>query len=922
MRIGMLGPLEVQDDDGAEIPVPGARLRTLLAVLALEPGTTVPVSRIVDAVWGARPPHRPGNAVQALVSRLRRTGIAVEARANGYVLAVDTDTDTFERLVGRERWGEALELWRGPALADVRDQEYFAAAVARLEEMRFTALRQDGSVAELTALVAENPLREELVHALMRALVSGGRTADALALYARTRAALAEQLGADPSPELSALHARILRGAVEHRTNLRAALTSFVGRTADVVEIRDLIRDHRLVTLTGPGGCGKTRLAVEAVRALPGEVWLVELAGLTDADEVPAAVLTTLGIRDLAALRGRELLVVLDNCEHLVDRVAHLTDTLLGECPALRVLATSREPLGITGEVVRLVEPLDLPPADARLADSVSYPAVRLLIDRASPGFVASEAVVRICRALDGIPLAIELAAARLRTMPAEQVAARLDDRFRVLTHGSRTALPRHQTLRAVIDWSWDLLSEQERTVLCRLAVFAGGATLEAAEAVCGPESVLTALVDKSLVIAGERYRMLDTIKAYCLEKLTDHDAAHRAHAEYFIALAESVDPHLRRAEQVEWLPRIHAEDDNINAALRNATEARIGIRLTAAASWYWLFEWSLRCRMVPGAELGARALSLPGEVDDESRATALAAVAQFNLLGNGDEDLASRWLDTARRLGGRHPIVQVAAADPLQSDDPWVRSMARLFQSQGATNSGRPDEDGLRAALAGFRSIGERWGIAHCLAGIADLTAWRGDLAAAVAGCEEAIAVTEEIVSSQDTWKPRLRLAQLLWLHGDRHRSADALHTAERDASRIGLPEAVIAAASTRAEIARWSGDFDAALVSLARAESALDGRTVNWGFRAALLDLRGYLTGDRRDAMAWARRARSAPLIAQVLIGQADQALRAGDVAAAARLLAESVAVRGAPDLSNPDAARIQAALSEHPELSDPYA
>nr|WP_225955500.1 BTAD domain-containing putative transcriptional regulator [Kibdelosporangium phytohabitans] len=847
-----------------------------------------------------------------MVSRLRKTGITVEAHPNGYALAVDTvDACRFEQLVRGGQWREALDLWRGPVLADVRDREYFAAAVARLEEMRFAALEQDGSVSELTALVAENPLREKLVGALMRALVAAGRAADALALYARTRAALAEELGADPSPELAALHSEILHGTAE--TNLRAALTSFVGRTADVAQVRHLVREHRLVTLVGPGGCGKTRLAVEAARALPGEVWLVELAALTDPDEVPAAILTALGIRDLAALRTRDMLLVLDNCEHLVDRVAHLADKLLGECPALRILATSREPLAITGEAVRVVEPLELPPENTRLADALSYPAVRLLTERAYPGFVATEAVVRICRALDGIPLAIELAAARLRTMPAEQMAARLHDRFAVLTQGSRTALPRHQTLRSVIDWSWDLLSEREKAVLCGLAVFAGGATLEAAETVCGADAlgVLTALADKSLVIAGGRYRMLDTIKAYCLEKLTDRDAAYRAHASYFIALCETADPHLRRAEQVEWLPRIHAEDDNINTALRHATDASVGIRLTAAAGWYWLLEWSLRCREVLGAELGARALTLPGEVDDDTRATALASVAQFNFLGNGDERLAEEWIATARHLGGRHPIVRlVTGAEP---DDPWAQAMARLFQASESVNTGHPGEAGMRAALAGFRAIGERWGIAHCLAGIADQASWRGDLTAAVAGYEEAIAVTEEIVPSEDAWKPRLRLAQLLWLRGDRSRSADALRRAERDASRIGLPEALTAAACTRAGIARWSGDMDGARAALARAEAAVEGLAVNWGFRALLLDLRGYLLGDRRDALAWARRTRSAPLVAHVLIGHADEALRAGDAAQAARLLAQSVEVRGTPDLTNPDAARIQAKLSD---------
>lgn len=915
VRIGLLGPLEVRAVDGTEIPVPGARLRALLTALALEPGKTVPLERLVDAAWGARPPQRPANAVQALVSRLRKAGIGISAQPQGYRLVITpdaVDVTTFERLVREGHRQEAMELWRGPALLEVRGTEYFAAWVAKLEELRLTAL-EDGSISELTELVAENPLRERLVGALMRALAAAGRSADALRLYDRTRKALAEELGADPSAELSELHTEILRGAPE--TNLRAALTSFVGRSAEVAEVRRLVGEYRLTTLTGPGGSGKTRLAVEAARAIPGEVWLVELAALSD--DVPEAILSTLGIRDLDALRTRDVLLVLDNCEHLIDEVAHVADKLLGACPSLRILATSREPLGITGEAVCSVEPLALPPADSQLPDALAYPAVRLLLERAHPGFTPTRAIVRICRALDGIPLAIELAAALLRTMTADQVASRLDDRFRLLTKGSRTALPRHQTLKAVIDWSWDLLSSRERTVLCRLAVFADGATLEAAEHVCGPDAVdvLTALADKSLVIAGERYRMLETIKAYCLERLEDPADARQAHASYFIALAETADPYLRRSAQVAWLARMHAEDANINSALL-VSDAQTAVRLTAAVGWYWLLEWSLRCRRVPGVSLGARALSLPGSVDPEPRATASAAVAQFNLLGNGDEEQALDWLATAQRLGGRHPMVQLVSADPSASGDPWVRAMGRLHAAIGSINTGNPDEASLVASLAEFRALGERWGILNSLTHLADLASWRGDLAAAVAGYQEAVDVVEEIVDGQDAWKPRLRLAQLLWLHGSYDASALALSKASRDAARIGLPEAMTAAAYTAADIARWSGDLDAARSELAKASSLAKDLTVNWGFRALLLDLSGYLTGSSRaDALVWARRSHSAPLIAHVLIGQADAALRSGDHAEAERLLAESVAVRGTPDLSNPDAARIQA------ELSDPH-
>jgi predicted ATPase len=319
---------------------------------------------------------------------------------------------------------------------------------------------------------------------------------------------------------------------VRSRTNLRAALTSFVGREEDVAEVGRLVGEYRLTTLTGPGGSGKTRLSVETARTLldhtPDGVWLVELASLAGETEAAQAILAALGIpeqalvdsspaaglvdRLVAALGGRSALLVLDNCEHMIGAAAALADRLLGECPRLRILATSREPLGITGEVVRPVVPLALPPLEPSSLPLTSYAAIRLWVDRARaarPGFALTDdtvpIVVRICRALDGMPLAIELAAVRLRTMTVEQVATQLEDRFRLLTGGSRTALPRHRTLRAVVDWSWDLLSERERALLRRLAVFAGGATVVAAERVCGDETVaaeevfelLNALVDK-----------------------------------------------------------------------------------------------------------------------------------------------------------------------------------------------------------------------------------------------------------------------------------------------------------------------------------------------------------------------------------------------------------------------------------------
>ncbi|MEV7803338.1 BTAD domain-containing putative transcriptional regulator [Microbispora sp. NPDC088329] len=670
----VLGPLDVRRD-GRPVEVGGRRLRALLTLLLLDAGRTVSTEALVAGVWDDRPPPGVGNALQALVSRLRATvgrGL-VAGGSSGYRLDVSpdqVDLHLFARLA-REGAGalaegdpgraahllrEALGLWRGAPLTDLPNAE---AEVARLEELRTAATedrieaelalgRHADLVPELRLLVTADPLRERPHGQLMRALYGAGRRVEALAAYEVARSVFAERLGADPSPALAGLHLAMLRGesgcgpspvpAGTLRTgdprpprpprqgNLRARLTSFVGRDDDVGRIGALLAADRLVTLLGPGGAGKTRLAVESAEALaagvPDGVWLVELAPVGDAAEVPQAVLTALGLRDtglvpvrpvpvmssapampsgqggesdpatrlVSALAARDTLIVLDNCEHVVEPAAALADRLLAEFPGVRILATSREPLGITGERLWPVGPLG------------AGHAVRLFAERAAavrPGYVVDDgerdAVQRICRELDGMPLAIELAAARFRTLSAGQIADRLGDRFRLLTGGSRTAMPRHP-LRAVVEWSWDLLDAGERALAARLAVFAGGATLEAAEQVCeGDIDVLGRLVDKSLVaFDGGRYRMLETIKAYAAERLAesgDERPVRLAHAEFFARFAEAAEPHLRRAEQLEWLARLSAEHDNLSAALRWAceeAEADLALRLVGGLGWYW----------------------------------------------------------------------------------------------------------------------------------------------------------------------------------------------------------------------------------------------------------------------------------------------------------------------------------------------
>ncbi|MFE4549142.1 BTAD domain-containing putative transcriptional regulator [Streptomyces sp. NPDC056785] len=580
---------------------------------------------------------------------------------------------------------DALALWHGPALADLPDR---AAEAVRWETRRLDVRRArlaaalalgqaEQSLPELTALCDLHPLDEPL-HALrLRALRDAGRPAEALAAYESVRALLADRLGSDPGPELRALHGELLRpadpapsprtpahpGGAGTRTrpaphhpapaadatapaprvpaagrgpgatpappgNLRARLTSFVGREADIGTIRNDLASARLVTLLGPGGAGKTRLSQEAAEAVAAGVrdgvWLAELAPVDDPKAVPDAVLTAVGARE-TVLRGagaeemraaserhddplhrlaeycskRTMLLILDNCEHVVDAAARLAEELLERCPGLTVLATSREPLGVPGELLRPVEPLPEPFALRLFADrgASARPGFRIDADAGT-----AEAAAEICRRLDGLPLAIELAAARLRMLTPRQIADRLDDRFRLLTSGSRTVLPRQQTLRAVVDWSWDLLDGDERDVLRRLSVFAGGCDLAAAEAVCGPAALeaLGSLVDKSLVVAAPsgdgamRYRLLETVAEYAGERLDEsgrRSAAERDHLTYYRELARTTDPQLRSPGQRAAIERMERESENLRAALQRAVaggDEQEALCLVLSLAWYW----------------------------------------------------------------------------------------------------------------------------------------------------------------------------------------------------------------------------------------------------------------------------------------------------------------------------------------------
>jgi predicted ATPase/DNA-binding SARP family transcriptional activator len=823
VEVGILGPLTVEDG-GRPIEVGGARLRALLIRLAASAGGWVPVSALIGDLWGEDPPADEINALQSLVSRLRRALIRselVESGPAGYRLAIapeSVDAIRFERLTahGRRRltegdpqeasaaFGEALRLWRGAPLAEVADATYAVAWIERLDKLRLSTIddradaglklgRHADLVAELDEVAGLHPLRERTHELLIRALAGSGRQAEALAAYEQLRRALAEELGLDPPLHLQQLQTAVLRDSPDllapterlnagtgsaamaagspvpdrpRRTNLRSSLTSFVGRELELLQLAAAIKRSRLVTLVGTGGAGKTRLASEAAGRLSDQgtdgVWMIQLAPVTDPDDVASTALGSIGTLDRAMLElsppshrdrdalsrlveslgGHDVVLILDNCEHLIDAAAKLAEHLLGLCPKLTVIATSREPLGIVGESLWPVLPLATPKLDDTQPTALETPAVRLFVDRVAlvrSGFAVTpsnaDAVAEICRRLDGLPLAIELAAARLRTLSVEAVAARLGNRFRLLTGGNRTAMPRHQTLRAVVAWSWELLTENERSLAEQLSVFPGGATVQAAAAICSidpagtrpllqvaehpdhrpgdrpdndlddaedldtedPATVeivadlLASLADKSLLVVVEasdsegaiqpRYRMLETIREFANERLADRGepaALRAAHARYFRDLAERAEPQLRSSAQLIWLDQLTAERDNLLAALRYAadtSDADTAIRIGAALSWYW----TLLGRHDEAATWLDLALKVPGPRPDEQYLIVLA-VQTLSAAAMGLQNAQPEDLDEILQLSN---ALDLRAGHPLLTLIPVGLS---LFMNDGAT--------------------------------------------------------------------------------------------------------------------------------------------------------------------------------------------------------------------------------------------
>jgi predicted ATPase/DNA-binding SARP family transcriptional activator len=1086
VRIGILGPLEVRDEAGQPVRLGGPRLRALLIRLALDPGRTIAAERLTGDLWPGTGPADASNALQALVSRLRNAAgpDIIEHWPGGYQLAVApaaVDATQFEQLVTTGRGAlaagdpergaavlrQALTLWRGPALVDVEDAPFAAGPITRLEELRLAATedRIDADLAlgrgaelapEAEELVSAHPLRERLRGQLMRILYLAGRQSDALAVYEDTRQLLADRLGVDPSPALSAVHLAILRadpdlgapagnGAVpspapgplvpsgsesaapapaapsgiasaapalpappavspQRISNLPAQLTSFVGRDEELNRVSKLLDESRLVILTGPGGTGKTRLAVEAAARvtdqMPDGVWFVPLAPVGDALDVPQAVLTAVGgpevvwLADTAdpvrvtalppldrladMLASRRLVLVLDNCEHLIGAVARLADRILAVAPGVRILATSREPLGVTGETLCPVPSLPLPPDGASPAEAMEYGAVRLLAERAAavrPGFIIDavtiEPVIRICRALDGNPLAIELAAARLRSLTPAQVASRLDDRFGLLTAGSRTALPRHQTLRAIVDWSWDLLNQAERTVLRRLSVFSGGATPAAAERVCGLGQdpgglidVIASLVDKSLVTAtGEaevRYLLLETVRAYATERLAEAgeaDQVRAAHAAYFLDLAEQGEPELRGPGQIEWLARLSAEHDNFAAALRYVIEARdaeSGLRFIAALAWFWVMrdyeteagEWAIGVRDIATEPVPA------GLADGYALCHILASIASAATAENPPPDLL---MDTLRSVSSvvsqdtRHPMLVLAQPmlvlvsgdlDGTQQKlralgnhpDPWVRAGRQALSGHLMLNNGQVTAAAadLVQGHAEFQAIGDRWGMILCLAGMAEVAMAQGHPDEALRILAEARGHAAAGLHGNFSDMMLIMIGKAKARLGDLDGARADLERGVRIAARIGELDDEAQGHLGLGQLACLARDFGRARQHLERAREITEGHLRRPGMSLIAMGAYSKLgcleeqQGDLDAAARWHAKAIAVaaespeifvpahPNLAEVVEGVAALAAARGQHTRAAELLGLAHTLHGFCDAANPEVARATTAVT----------
>lgn len=902
-RVSVLGPVRVEGRDGTLVEPPGTLAKALVAVLAAAPhdaGGTVGVETIIDELWGEAPPRNAKAALQTLVSRLRAVAAdgLVRFLPGGYALDVAPgELDLSAAQLAAESGGStadaaaldrALALWHGEPGTDLggapvaellagRSAAARAALLERRAALRAAAGDHDGAAADLRLLLDGAPVNEHLVAARLRELAASGRRADAIAEFAAFRAVLAEELGASPSAELVALNAELLRAeeptsrAPRLRIGVRAAPNELIGRGGDLDAIEQGLAHHRLVTILGTGGLGKTRLAQEvAARSTAPTVVVVELASVRSDDDVTLALASTLGIREAGSsqriaetairpdvrsrimqqLAERPALLVLDNCEQVVEGAATWTADLLAAVPSLRVLATSRSPLAIGAEQVYPLEPL--------AADGTSAapgPAAQLFIERARaarPGAALPlDIVTRLCDRLDGLPLAIELAAARVRSMTVEQIEARLENRFALLADGDRSAPERQRTLAAVIGWSWALLTDDERRALARLSWFADGFGLEAADRVTGVADavwLLDGLITQSMLSMTEtsdrgepRYRMLETVREYGQDRLGERGETaevSRAMRDWAVSFARDRLDEVDHGGQLHALDSLRVEQDNLVALLRGALDDRDGaavLGIFATLGYYWT---------VRSAHSEILAFSAP--VLDATRGTAAdapvpAATLSYVLIAGTNLAIGSpigvRALARLRRVAARElPVEPWVAAlssflfaypdlpraiDGLRemafAQDPRTALLGSIIQAQYDENAGDPVSARVHAARANQLSsvTNDVWAQAMSSMMLAQLASQSADPQEALRWTGVAREGLELLGAEQD-------LLQLEWMV-----SGSLLAAGRLEEARLGLDRMVDDSRSTSdglelraiaqlglAELARLEGRPDDALV------------------------------------------------------------------------------------------------------------
>ncbi len=867
----LLGPLEAEIDGGlVELGAP--KQRSLFAFLLLHPNEVVPPERAIDFLWGDDPPPSAHGSLQVYIHGLRKQvgSDRIETRGSGYLLTVgsgELDVDRFDRLVsdGRaglekgaaelasERLAEALSLWRGEPLADL-SFESFEAERAVLRERRHAAheLRidaqlalgdHDGLVPELEELIAEHPYRERLRAQLMLALYRAGRQADALAAFQATRETLAEELGIDPSPELRELERAILRqdasllpAAAAGSLRLPTPSTRLVGRGLEVAAVCSSLRepDVALLTLTGPGGVGKTRVAIAAAveygKELADGAYFVDLQATVDPALLGSAIAAALEIGEQPGedtletlareLRTREALVVLDNFERLVS-AAPVLDQLLQEAPRLRLLVTSRVPLRLSGEHEYPVPPLPVPSPTDDLGAVARNDSIAVFTARAravDPQFqltgANAQALIGICKVLDGMPLALELAAARVKLLSADEILARLERPLDVLAGGQADLPPRQRTLRATIDWSHELLTEEQQALFARLAVFAGGFTLEAAESVCGTAlDPFAALLDCGLLLREQpawgppRFRMLVPVREYAAERLDpdDGETTRALHAAFFVELAESLGPRLTGPEAPRAVDRLSDDHENLRAVLAYASahDAEVGFRLTSALRRYW--EMAARGREI--REWLEQTLPEAAGEDTPARVGALI--------------VEGRQLVDAGEYAEAPPVFEraVSAARRLGLDADAAFALTQLGWLSTAAGDVERSEEYKLEALELARSAHDLWVERLALALLAGSRVEAGDFPAARSLLERSLAFARRIGDARALVNTLINTGWAAMRAGDLTAARAVLEEALQLCAELGYPVATVAALGMLGLEANLAGEYERAVGLLLRA-------------------------------------------------------------------------------------------------------